>query len=98
MGKDYSKALGDAVEGILGEIKGELYDARRKFPKFNSEHEGYAVIKEEVDELWDEIKRKTSTSSHEVQRKENMRKEVIQIAAMAIRFIMDRTDKLTEGS
>lgn len=29
----------------------ELKKANKKFPKFNSRHEGYAVIKEEVDEL-----------------------------------------------
>jgi len=34
----------------------ELAKAEKKFPGFNSAHEGYAVLLEEVDELWDEIK------------------------------------------
>ena len=80
--KDYSCAFSDKVESVLKEIKGELYEAQQKFPPFNSEHEGYAVIKEELDELWDEIKSKTGTS-------DNKRKECLQIAAMAIRFIQD---------
>ena len=60
----------------------ELSSARAKFAPFNSAHEGYAVLKEEVDELWEEIKRKNNS-------KEAMRKEAIQVAAMAFRFIQD---------
>lgn len=63
----------------------ELQNARKKFPAFNSAHEGYAILEEEVDELWDEVKRKDSS-------KEKMRKEAIQVAAMAIRFVEDVCD------
>ena len=35
-------------------VKEELKSANGKFPLFNSSHEGYAVIKEELDELWDD--------------------------------------------
>lgn len=34
----------------------ELMSARRKFRAFTSAHEAYAVILEELDELWDVIK------------------------------------------
>ena len=61
-------------------VKAELHEATTKFPAFNSSHEGYAVLKEEVDELWDEIK---------ANRHNRTREEAIQVAAMAIRFLID---------
>ncbi len=48
---------------------------------FNSPHEGYAVMLEEMDELWAEIKKKEPD-------KERMRAEAIQVGAMAIKFLM----------
>jgi len=67
---------------IIREVSQELKRAGKKFPKFASAHEGYAIILEELDELWDEIKVKHKNI-------ENMRKEATQVAAMAIRFIKD---------
>jgi hypothetical protein len=64
-----------------------LEEYKRAFssnPSFNSSHEGYAVIKEELDELWDEIKKHRSTRS-----KDTMRTEAVQVGAMALRFIVD---------
>ncbi|CDX01284.1 Hypothetical protein DPCES_1397 [Desulfitobacterium hafniense] len=58
----------------------ELNKANAKFPQFNSRHEGYAVIKEEVDELWDEIKKKHPD-------KQRMLEEAVQIGAMAMKFV-----------
>jgi pyridoxine/pyridoxamine 5'-phosphate oxidase len=51
---------------------------------FNSGHEAYAVIMEELCEFWDEIRLK----GHERNRY-NMRVELVQIAAMACRASMD---------
>lgn len=65
---------------IMASVQKELLSAEDKFGPFNTPHEGYAVILEELDELWDEIKRKDRTLSA-------MREEAIQVAAMAIRFI-----------
>ena len=65
----------------LMEIKDEYDSAKLKFDRFNSAHEGYAVILEELDELWDAIKGNVS--------KEIMRKEAIQVGAMALRFLND---------
>lgn len=62
----------------------EYRNARQKFPALNSAHEGYAVILEELDELWEEcraLKGKPTKAQ-----KARMRKEAIQIAAMAIGF------------
>lgn len=72
---------------LVAAIREELAAARKKFPKpLHSAHEGYAVILEEVDELWDEVKKKREDRS-----KRKMRDECIQIAAMAIKFIEDLT-------
>lgn len=67
---------------IFPEIEQELESARAKFQAFNSAHEGYAVLLEEVHELWDEVRHKKSSV-------EKMREEAIQIAAMAVRFVWD---------
>lgn len=71
----YAKAAHDALE--------EVDRAKKKFPAdFNSVHEGYAVILEETDELWDECKQKTIDVN-------KMRKEAVQCAAMCLRFIAE---------
>jgi hypothetical protein len=51
---------------------------------FNSAHEGYAVLLEEVDELWAEVKKRRSERDDE-----RMGLEAIQVAAMAVRFLLD---------
>jgi hypothetical protein len=67
---------------ILREIEAEYREATRKFPDFHNAHEGYAVLLEEVDELWTEICRRKRN-------KEAMRSEAVQVAAMAVRFLAD---------
>jgi hypothetical protein len=58
----------------------------RVHPEFTSKHHGYAVLLEELEELWDEIKKKKSS-------KPAMRDEAVQVAAMAMRFIHDLIDE-----
>lgn len=60
----------------------ECLDATKNFGPFASAHEGYAIMLEEMNELWDAIKSKKSTP-------EEIKSEVIQIGAMAIRFLVD---------
>jgi hypothetical protein len=72
------------MDEILNQIKTETYYAMKKYPEFNSLHEAYAVILEEIDELWENVKMK-----QENRIPENIRKELIQIAAMAIRTLID---------
>jgi NTP pyrophosphatase (non-canonical NTP hydrolase) len=67
------------------DIADEYKKATSKFGVFHNTHEGYAILKEEVDELWDAIK--TNAPQAEI------RKEAIQVAAMAIRFLCDLTEK-----
>ncbi len=76
---------------LVADTVAELSAAMAAYPAMNTPHEGYAVILEEVDELWDLVKVKQS--KHDLA---HMRLECIQIAAMALRFALELTDK--EGS
>ena len=60
----------------------EYHRSNELYPLFHSTHEGYAVIKEEIDELWDFIK-----TSKSVKPSSEQREEVIQIIAMCIKFL-----------
>lgn len=68
----------------LREVGEELDRALTKYARLNSAHEGWAVIYEEVEELLDEVTRKLKK-----RRPSKMRREAIQIAAMAVRFAME---------
>ena len=71
------------LHAVFDEVETEFFRATTMYGTFNSAHEGYAVLKEEVDELWDDIKNNAPLT--------NQRKEAIQVAAMAIRYILDVT-------
>jgi hypothetical protein len=74
-----------AVDDVLNEVK----RAKSMFKEnFVNQHEGYAVILEELDELWDEVKKNQKNYDLAAQRK-----EAIQCAAMCIRFIAELTPK-----
>lgn len=78
---------GSAVSGdakALNAVMDELAKARRRYRDMNSPHEGYAIIKEELDELWQEVKVKDGLRDSA-----RLRGEAVQVAAMAIRFITD---------
>ena len=83
-GTNAEKGRCAAIGGIALGAGNECIRASEIHGKFNSAHEAYAVILEEVDEFWDEVKKKREARSPE-----KMRKELIQIAAMAIRTIYD---------
>lgn len=65
-------------------VSQELNRAMSIHKPMNSAHEGYAVIKEELEELWDEIKKKECERNIE-----HMKEEAIQLSAMGLRFIID---------
>lgn len=71
----------DAAAAIIA----EFYRAESKHKPMNSHHEAYAVIQEEVDEMWDDIK---------ADRKADALKEAIQVGAMAMRFIANLSPRL----
>lgn len=70
------------IEYYQGKIRTELFEATKKFGPFATTHEGYAVILEEMDELWDAIKDKEKGMAE-------LEKEAIQVGAMALRFLID---------
>jgi hypothetical protein len=75
----------EATRSVAAEALAELRRATSIHQKgFTSAHEGYAVILEELDELWDEVK--LNGNKRDIT---NLRKEAIQVAAMAMRFVLD---------
>lgn len=64
-------------------IEQEALRAIEKFPPLNSGHEGKAVIEEELEELWKEIKKYPNADTT------LMAREAIQVGAMAARFVAD---------
>ncbi len=58
----------------------ELQRSTDKYGPFKSTHEAYGVLREEVDELWDACK---------ANKLFEMEAEAIQVAAMALRLIID---------
>jgi len=79
------------VPTALALVSCELGRATDLFGPMASEHEGYAVIKEEFEELWDVIKSKPLRFDRDgiVARETSKRKEAVQLAAMAMRFLID---------
>ena len=75
----------EKLKTVISVVKKEYLRAVSKFGAFNNAHEGYAVLLEEVDELWENVKLNQKYPN----RNELMRDEAIQVAAMAIRFIID---------
>jgi len=76
------------IPTVISMVETELLSATKRYGPFRSSHEGYAVIKEELDELWEEIRKKPYHRSHTA-----LRKEAIQVAAMAARFVLDLNEK-----
>lgn len=68
-------------------LEQEMKTAREKYGPFNSTHEVYGVLQEEVDEFFDLIRYRP------VQAKMEMIKELTQVAAIALRAI----DELEKG-
>jgi hypothetical protein len=69
----------------------EYNKARTKYPPFHSTHEGWAVIKEEIDELWEMVKANKGRTIKDGN--PLMIDECIQIAAMAYAFVMELSER-----
>ena len=74
----------ELIEIICHTVAMEVDRAERLHAPLNSHHEAYAVILEELDEYWDEVKKKTEARDAEA-----MRTELIQTAAMCVRAILN---------
>lgn len=86
---DYSRASDDVFR--------ELNRARRSVPAMKSAREGYAAILEELDGLWEEIKKNPRlaypVAADPAQwHRDRVRAEAVQVAAMALRFVEDICD------
>lgn len=91
--KETKKVLGvlkiyNAASEAVNEVKRATEVLQ--FPKFNSAHEGFAILLEEVEELKAHVWMNQSKRDIEA-----MRKEAVQVAAMALRFIVDVCDEQT---
>jgi len=65
-------------------VKGELANARKKHGSYTSAHEAYAVLLEEVDEFWEEVRFKRQHRDPA-----RMLRELVQIATVAERAAYD---------
>lgn len=65
-------------------VEMEVSRARKKHPAIHSFHEGYAVILEELDEVKEEVWKKSSK-----RKKKNLLAELVQTAAMCQRMAED---------
>lgn len=70
------------IHPAIADVIEEYYAACQEHPPMHSAHEGWAVIKEELDELWEEVRKKNPS-------RELQYKEAKQVAATAIRFMID---------
>lgn len=76
----------DTLDHVLSELREEVGRARARHAPMNSPHEGWAVIREELDpELWEHVCGDTGRSPE-------ARKEALQVAAMGVRYILDLID------
>lgn len=84
-----SKKLYDSkwmeIDAVLEEVRVSLQKGMIKHASMHSPHEGHSVIEEEYEELWDHVKADTGRSPE-------ARKEALQLAAMAVRYIVDLID------
>lgn len=71
------------AEKVAFDVVKELSRAQQKHPTpFNSAHEGYAIILEELDEVKEEVWKGNPNPLE-------LRAELVQVAAMAMRMIID---------
>jgi hypothetical protein len=82
----------EKLSTIFDEIDTELVRSNVHQEQFNSLHECHAVIAEELDELWDVVRMKRKDRSAE-----HIRKELVQLAAMAVKGILS-LDRFTGGT
>lgn len=72
------------IDELCEEVGNHLRNAQAKHAPMHSHHEAYAVILEELDEYWEEVRKWPKRHSDA-----EMRKELMHIAAMALRAIHD---------
>ncbi len=69
---------------FLTDVDEELRKAEAEHGAIHSHHEGYAVLLEEVEEYWDEVKKKTALRDEAA-----LYAELVQVATVAWRIVRD---------
>ena len=82
----------DRINRILLAVKQELFKGMQLHQAYNSAHEAYSVILEELDEFWDEVRKKRQDRSQAL-----MSRELIQVAATSLRTIFDLTSQYQDA-
>lgn len=82
--REEKERLRSLEDGAASDALAEITKVRSKYKPFNSAHEAYGVLAEEVNEFWDEVKKRRT-----LRNPQRMREELIQIAAVAIRAAVD---------
>ncbi len=77
------------IDKTMMVVRAEYISARKRFPSIVSAHEGYAILLEEVDELWEEVK---GNKRPMAEYKTACRAEAVQVCAMALAFIIEVCD------
>lgn len=73
------------IDAAMAAIRAELERAMKKHPEeWHSIHEGESHIREEFEELWDEIKKSDGRTANEL-----MRTEATHLGATAVRFLVE---------
>ena len=65
-------------------VNHEAAQAAAKHAPMHSHHEAYAVIKEEFDEYWEEVRKRSASRDAEA-----LKMELVQTAAMCLRALHD---------
>lgn len=80
--KEVTPADRSEIEEFLQRMREEFSYTRIKYPKaISSPHEAAAIIREEFEEFWEEVRDNRS--------KDYMYRELVQIATMALRTVLD---------
>ena len=73
-----------AIDDIFDNVKKEYINSVTKHGNFNSTHEGWAVIKEELEELWEDVKKDDHIHA---------KLEATQVTAMGLKFLVMLKEK-----
>ncbi len=78
----------DAFDAVIGDVRDELERAMSMYPPMNSPAEGASILREEFEEAWEIVKQKPARRVLS-----DLRIELVQVAAVAIRMVLDVTNE-----
>lgn len=80
----------EADNAMCAEILEAYRKARAKHKPMRGPHEGYAIMLEEFDELWEEVRKWQPNQTPEA--RAALRKEALHVAAMSLAFLLEALD------